>query len=442
MDFTQLRPSKGKVYIETYGCQMNVGDSQVVASILMSANWQIASSAEDASVILLNTCAIRDNAEQKIFGRLIAFHAKRYNNATVGVIGCMAERLGEELFEKADLVVGPDAYRSLPQLIEQAMTGHKAIDTTLSIEETYQEIEPVRTDNNGISAFVSIMRGCNNFCSYCVVPYTRGRERSRPAATILAEVQSLVDNGYREVTILGQNVNSYNDNGITFAQLLTAVAAIDPMLRVRFSTSHPKDLSDELIETMAKTPNIARAIHLPAQSGSDEMLRKMNRKYTRAWYLERMNAIRAAMPDCVITTDLIAGFSGETEEDHKATLTLMREVGYAYAFMYAYSERPGTVASKNMQDDVPQEVKIRRLNEIIALQSELSLASNRQDIGKIEIVLVEGRSKRSDEQLVGRTSGGKVVVFDRTDGIHAGSYAKVEIKSCSSATLKGTFVKS
>lgn len=441
MDYSQLRLAKGKVYIETYGCQMNVGDSEIVASILTADNWQIVDKGEGADVILVNTCAIRENAEQKVLSRLKEFRAKRYSNPTLGVIGCMAERLGETLFAKADLVAGPDVYRTLPHLIEQAQAGIKAINTTLSIEETYEEIDPVRLDGNGILAYVSIMRGCNNYCSYCVVPYTRGRERSRPVATILAEVQRLVETGYREVTLLGQNVNSYSDSQTTFPQLLARVAALDPMLRVRFSTSHPKDLSDELIEVMASTPNIAKSVHLPAQSGSDAMLKKMNRKYTRAWYLDRMNAIRAAMPDCVITTDLIAGFSGETEEDHAATLSLMNEAGYAYAYMYAYSERPGTVACKSMPDDVPSEVKSRRLSEIIAMQSKLSLASNKRDIGSVVTVLVEGESKRSAEQLVGRSSGGKVVVFNRAEGVYKGSLVKVEITSCTPATLKGIVIK-
>lgn len=440
MDYSLLRPKKGKVYIETYGCQMNVGDSDVVASILSADNWTVVEKPEGANVILVNTCAIRDNAEQKVLSRLTEFRAKRYNKPIVGVIGCMAERLGESLFKKADLVAGPDSYRQLPQLLELAQTGIKAIDTTLSVEETYEEIDPVRADHGAILASVSIMRGCNNFCSYCVVPYTRGRERSRPVSTILREVQQLIENGYREVTLLGQNVNSYSDSDTTFPQLLSKVAALDPMLRVRFSTSHPKDLSDELIRVMASTPNIARAVHLPAQSGSDAVLARMNRKYTRAWYLDRMHAIRAAMPDCVITTDLIAGFSGETDEDQQATLSLMREVGYDFAYMFAYSERPGTVAEKSMPDDVPNDVKISRLNEIIALQGELSTQSNKRDIGNVLEVLVEGRSKRSDDQLVGRSSGGKVVVFDRVDGIDKGSYARVEITNYTRATLKGIFV--
>ncbi len=436
-NFSDFRPIKAKVYIETYGCQMNVGDSEIVASLLKKAHYDITKEVKEASVVLINTCAIRDNAEQKIFGRLSEYRSAKHKGLTVGVIGCMAERLGSSLFEKADLVVGPDGYRMLPQLLDQARTGVKGINTELSTTETYSEIEPVRYDSNGISAFVSIMRGCNNFCTYCVVPYTRGRERSRESATILSEVQKLVDSGYKEVTLLGQNVNSYRDGDVTFAELMGKVADLSPELRVRFATSHPKDLSDELIEVMASRSNIARSVHLPVQSGSDNMLRAMNRKYTIEWYMGRLNAIREAMPDCTITTDIIAGFCGESEEDHRSTVELMQEVRYDFAYMFAYSDRPNTVANKTMTDDVAKEDKIRRLSEIIETQNTLSLESNKRDIGKVFTVLVEGRSKRSEEQLVGRSSQNKVIIFDRVEGINPGDYVDVRVSSVSSATLKG-----
>ena len=396
---------------------------------------------EQADVILINTCSIRDNAEQRIWGRLNEL--KRYRKARpgliVGILGCMAERLREQLLEGpwgVDVVAGPDAYRDLPRLVREAEAGGKGVNVLLSTEETYAEIAPVRLDRNGVSAFVAIMRGCNNFCSYCVVPYTRGRERSRDAATIVAEAQSLFDNGYREVTLLGQNVNSYRAGEVDFPELLRRVASISPLLRVRFATSHPKDMSDRLLETMASMPNICRAIHLPAQSGATSMLERMNRKYTREWYLDRIAAIRRYMPDCAITTDLIAGFSGETEEEHAATLSLMREVGYSWAFMFKYSERPGTFAQRNLPDDVPDEVKSRRLQEIIALQNDLSLESNRCDVGREFEVLVESESKRNSGQLSGRTSQNKVVVFDR--GNHRiGDYVRVRVTGCTSATLLG-----
>ncbi len=428
---------KTKVYIESYDCRMTVVYSQIVASILKKENYEIANSVEEATIVLLNTCAIRDNAEQKIFGRLNELRSRKYNNPTVGVIGCMAERLGEALFEKADIVAGPDVYRTLPNLIEQALSGGKVINTVLSNKEMYEDIEPVRLDSNGISAFVAIMRGCNNFCSYCVVPYTRGRERSRSVATILREVQTLIDSGYKEVTLLGQNVNSYCDGDVTFAKLIKQVAELSPELRVRFATSHPKDLSDELIEAMASMPNIAKAFHLPVQSGSNVMLKAMNRKYTVEWYMDRVNALRKAMPGCSITTDIIAGFCGETEDDHRATIELMKSVGYDYAFMFAYSQRPGTVAEQKMSDDVSKEDKIRRLNEIIDTQNLLSLHNNQADIGKKFTVLVEGRSKRSEKQLFGRTSQNKVVVFDKMEGVEKGDYVDVIVRSASSATLKG-----
>lgn len=439
-----LRPLQGtgrKLFVETYGCQMNVGDSEIVVSLMQREGYVYTDRIEQADVIFINTCSIRDNAEQRIWGRLNEL--KRYRKARpgliVGILGCMAERLREQLLEGpwgVDVVAGPDAYRDLPRLVREAEAGGKGVNVLLSTEETYAEIAPVRLDRNGVSAFVAIMRGCNNFCSYCVVPYTRGRERSRDAATIVAEAQSLFDNGYREVTLLGQNVNSYRAGEVDFPELLRRVASISPLLRVRFATSHPKDMSDRLLETMASMPNICRAIHLPAQSGATSMLERMNRKYTREWYLDRIAAIRRYMPDCAITTDLIAGFSGETEEEHAATLSLMREVGYSWAFMFKYSERPGTFAQRNLPDDVPDEVKSRRLQEIIALQNDLSLESNRRDVGREFEVLVESESKRNSGQLSGRTSQNKVVVFDR--GNHRiGDYVRVRVTGCTSATLLG-----
>ena len=448
MQTNTLRPLQGagrKLFIETYGCQMNVGDSEIVVSIMQREGYVYTERLDEADVILINTCSIRDNAEQRIWGRLAEM--KRYRRAkpglVVGIIGCMAERLKERLLDGptgVDVVAGPDAYRDLPHLVREAEAGGKGVNVLLSTEETYAEIAPVRLDRNGVSAFVAIMRGCNNFCSYCVVPYTRGRERSRDPQTIVDEARTLFGNGYREVTLLGQNVNSYRAGEVDFPELLRRVAAISPLLRVRFATSHPKDMSDALLEAMASRPNICRAIHLPAQSGSTGMLRRMNRKYTREWYLDRVAAIRRYLPDCAVTTDLIAGFSGETEEEHAATLSLMREVGYEFAYMFKYSERPGTFASKHLPDDVPDEVKTRRLSEIIALQNELSEASNRRDVGREFEVLVEGRSKRSDAQLSGRTSQNKVVVFDR-GGHGVGEYVRVRITGCSSATLFGEEIK-
>ncbi len=439
MDFSKLKPSvRAKVYIETYGCQMNVGDSQIVASLLSEGGYQIVEKVEDAAIVLLNTCAIRENAEQKIFSRLGQLRgSKGGKRLLIGVIGCMAERLGEALFDKVDIVAGPDSYRTICQLIEQAQNGVKSLNTELLISETYSDIDPVRLGSNGISAFVSIMRGCNNFCSYCVVPYTRGRERSRDMESILAEIKRLLDNGYREVTLLGQNVNSYRSGEATFAQLLERVACLSPDLRVRFATSHPKDLGDDLIETMVKHPNIARHIHLPVQSGSDNMLKAMNRKYSVEWYLGRVDAIKRAMPECTLTTDIIAGFCGESAEDHLQTISLMRRVGYDFAYMFAYSDRPGTVAHRSMSDDVEHDVKIARLNEIIATQNELSQLRNNEDIGCEFEVLVEGVSKRSDEQLYGRTSGNKVVVFDSVEGVGAGDYVRVVVDRATSATLIG-----
>ena len=447
MNYTNLRPITGegkKIFIETYGCQMNVGDSEIVVSIMQQEGYIYTEEIAEADVVLINTCSIRDNAEQRIWGRLSEMRQRRKAKPSlvVGIIGCMAERLKEQLIESdygVDIVAGPDAYRDLPNLIRKAENGEKGINVELSKEETYAEIAPVRLDRNGVSGFIAIMRGCNNFCSYCVVPYTRGRERSRAYDTIVAEARTLFENGYREVTLLGQNVNSYCYGEVGFPELMAMVAEISPLLRVRFATSHPKQIRDRLLEVMAQYDNICKAIHLPAQSGSNVMLDKMNRKYTREWYLERIAAIRRYMPDCAISTDLIAGFCGETEEDHAATLSLMREVGYASAFMFKYSERPGTFSERHFEDDITNEVKTRRLNEIIALQNELSIESNRAEIGKVREVLVEGVSKRSDEQLCGRTSQNKMVVFDRGN-YKEGDYVTVEITGCSSATLLGKTV--
>ncbi|MBQ2417925.1 MAG: tRNA (N6-isopentenyl adenosine(37)-C2)-methylthiotransferase MiaB [Alistipes sp.] len=420
---------------------MNAGDSEIVVSIMQEHGYRYTENINEADIVLINTCSIRDNAEQRIWGRLSAMRQlkKRKPSLLVGIIGCMAERLKEQLIEKGtgvDIVAGPDSYRSLPELVRTAEDGTKGINVELSKEETYAEIAPVRLDRNGVSAFIAIMRGCNNYCAYCVVPYTRGIERSRDPQTIVAEARTLFENGYREVTLLGQNVNSYCFGEVGFPELMAMVAEISPLLRVRFATSHPKDISNRLLEVMARYENICKAIHLPAQSGSNEMLKKMNRKYTREWYLERIAAIRHYMPDCAITTDLISGFCGESLEDHQATLSLMREVGYASAFMFKYSERPGTFSARHFKDDITEEEKTRRLNEVIALQNQLSVESNEAEVGKIRQVLVEGESKRSAEQLCGRTSQNKMVVFDRGDH-KAGDYVMVKITGCSSATLFG-----
>ena len=444
MKINSLRPLTGegrKLFIETYGCQMNAGDSEIVVSIMQQEGYRYTENIDEADIILINTCSIRDNAEQRIWGRLSAMRQlkRRKPSLIVGIIGCMAERLKEQLIEKGtgvDIVAGPDSYRSLPELVRTAEDGAKGINVELSKEETYAEIAPVRLDRNGVSAFIAIMRGCNNYCAYCVVPYTRGIERSRDPQTIVAEARTLFENGYREVTLLGQNVNSYSFGEVGFPELMAMVAEISPLLRVRFATSHPKDISDRLLEVMARYDNICKAIHLPAQSGSNEMLKKMNRKYTREWYLERIAAIRRYMPDCAISTDLIAGFCGETLEDHQQTLSLMKEVGYASAFMFKYSERPGTFSARHFEDDIADDEKTRRLNEIIALQNSLSVVSNEAEIGKVRQVLVEGTSKRSDEQMCGRTSQNKMVIFDRGDH-KAGDYITVKITSCSSATLFG-----
>ena len=448
IQYNQLRPLTGegrKLFIETYGCQMNIGDTELIISILQAHGFRYTETLSEADVVLINTCSIRDNAEQRIWGRLSEMRRlkKQKPSLIVGIVGCMAERLNEQLLDPAtgvDVVAGPDAYRDLPHLLKEAEGGVKGVNVLLSTEETYAEIAPVRIDKNGVSAFISIMRGCNNFCSYCVVPYTRGRERSRDWQTIVAEARQLFANGYREVTLLGQNVNSYRVDEVDFPELMRRVAEVSPLLRVRFATSHPKDMSDRLLEVMASMPNICRAIHLPAQSGSTAMLERMNRKYTREWYLDRIAAIRRYMPDCAITTDLIAGFSGETEEEHQDTLSLMREVGYDFAFMFKYSERPGTFASKHLPDNVPDEIKSRRLQEIIALQNELGLESYKRDVGKEFEVLVEGESRRNTQQLFGRTSQNKVVVFDRHD-YKTGDYVRVRVTDCTSATLLGEAIE-
>ena len=448
MKINTLRPLQGagrKLFIETYGCQMNVGDTEIVVSIMQREGYVYTDRIDEADVILINHCSIRDNAEQRIWGRLreMRRYRRQKPGLLVGIIGCMAERLKEKLLEgddAVDIVAGPDAYRDLPRLVQEAGAGGKGVNVLLSTEETYAEIAPVRLDKNGVSAFVAIMRGCNNYCSYCVVPYTRGVERSRDPQTIVAEVRSLFENGYREVTLLGQNVNSYRFGEVGFPELIRMVAEVSPLLRVRFATSHPKDMSDRLLEVMASMPNICRCIHLPAQSGSTRMLERMNRKYTREWYLDRIAAIRRYLPDCAITTDLIAGFCGEQPEDHEATLSLMREVGYEFAYMFKFSERPNTFAQRHMKDDISDEVKTARLNEIIALQNELSARSNARDVGKEFEILIEGVSKRSDAQLFGRTSQNKVVVFDRGD-CRIGDYARVRVTGSSSATLLGELIE-
>ena len=434
-----------KIYIETYGCQMNVGDSEVIFSILGKEGYERTESMDDADVILANTCSVRDNAEQRIWGRIEVFHKQKEKRSgvVVGIVGCMAERLKDKLLDthKVDLVAGPDSYRTLPTLLRDIAPDKPQINVMLSHEETYADIVPARTDRNGVSAFISIMRGCNNVCSYCVVPYTRGAERSRDPQTIVDEARDVFSKGYKEVTLLGQNVDSYNwkpaeGEGCDFPKLLEMVARISPELRVRFATNHPKDISDELIETMARYDNICNHIHLPVQSGSDRLLEKMRRRYTAEWYLERVAMIREVLPGCGITTDVIAGFCSETEEDHQQTLELFRKVGFDYAYMFYYSERPGTLAARHYPDDVPLDVKTRRLNEIIALQSELSLKSNQNDIGKTFRVLVEGPSKKNPEELCGRSGSNKMCVFPGK-GHKAGDYVDVKVLSCTSATLIG-----
>ena len=437
-----------KLFIETYGCQMNVADSEVVASIMQMDGYALTEKIEEADAIFVNTCSVRANAEQKIYGRLQYFQSlrKKKKQLIVGVMGCMAERVKEELIQvhHADLVVGPDAYLDLPNLVGAVERGEKAINVELSTQETYKDVIPLKLPGVHISGFVSIMRGCNNFCTYCIVPYTRGRERSRDVESILNEIRDMRDKGFKEVTLLGQNVNSYrferNDEVITFPRLLALVAEEVPQMRVRFTTSHPKDMSDETLEVIAAHDNLCKMIHLPAQSGSDRILKEMNRKYTRAWYLDRIAAIRRILPDCAISTDLFCGFHCETDADYEQTLSLMREVGYDSAFLFKYSERPGTYASKHLPDDVPEEEKIRRLQGMIDLQNQLSEESNRRDIGKTFEVLIEGFSKRSREQLFGRTSQNKVVIFDKQD-LHVGQFIQVKITRASSATLFGEVVK-
>lgn len=438
-----------KLFIETYGCQMNVADSEVIASVMKMAGYSVAETLEEADAVFLNTCSIRENAEQKIFNRLEFFHSmkKKKKHLIVGVLGCMAERVKDDLIANhhVDIVVGPDAYLSLPDLMAAVEAGEKAINVELSTTETYRDVIPSRICGNHISGFVSIMRGCNNFCTYCIVPYTRGRERSRDVESILNEVADLVAKGYKEVTLLGQNVNSYrfekpDGEVVTFPMLLRMVAGAAPGMRVRFTTSHPKDMSDETLEVIAQMPNVCKHIHLPVQSGSSRILKLMNRKYTREWYLERVAAIRRIIPDCGLTTDIFSGFHSETEEDHALSLSLMEECAYDAAFMFKYSERPGTYASKHLADDIPEEVKVRRLNEIIALQNRLSAEANQRCIGKTYEVLVEGVSKRSKDQLFGRTEQNRVVVFNR--GTHrTGDFVRVRITEASSATLKGEEVE-
>jgi len=420
---------------------MNVADSEVVASVMQMAGYEATSDIAEADAVFLNTCSVRDNAEQKIYRRLEALDAERRKRGRliVGVLGCMAERVKEELLERygADLVAGPDAYLSLPDLVAQAETGHKAINIELSTSETYRDVVPQRIGlGHKIGGFVSIMRGCNNFCHYCIVPYTRGRERSRDVESILREVHDLNDRGFKEVTLLGQNVNSYNFNGMGFPSLLRTVAETAPEMRIRFTTSHPKDMSDETLQVIADMPNICRHIHLPVQSGSNRILGLMNRKYTREWYMDRVAAIRRIIPDCGLSTDIFVGYCSETEEDHQQSLSLIREVGYDSAFMFKYSERPGTYASKHLPDDISEEVKIRRLNELIALQTEMSALQNKKDEGREFEVLVEGFSKRSRSQLCGRTEQNKMVVFDKGQH-HIGETVRVRITGSTSATLLG-----
>ena len=440
--------SNKKLFIETYGCQMNVADSEVVASIMQMDGYELTDRIEEADAIFVNTCSVRDNAEQKIYGRLQYFQSlrKKKHGLVVGVLGCMAERVREELIEvhHADLVVGPDSYMDLPNLVGAVERGEKAINVELSTTETYKDVIPLKLPGATISGFVSIMRGCNNFCTYCIVPYTRGRERSRDLESILNEIRDMQEKGFKEVTLLGQNVNSYlYDNGteqITFPMLLERVAEAFPTLRIRFTTSHPKDMSDDTLRVIAAHDNLCKMIHLPAQSGSSRILKVMNRKYTREWYLDRISAIRRLVPDCAISTDLFCGFHSETEEDYQETLSLMREVGYDSAFLFKYSERPGTYASKHLADDVPEEVKIRRLQGMIDLQNQLSDESNKRDIGKVFEVLIEGFSKRSREQLFGRTSQNKVVIFDKQN-FKVGQFIRVKIERATSATLFGTPVE-
>jgi len=430
-----------RLFIETYGCQMNVADSEVVASVMKMAGYEPCNSVEEADAVFLNTCSVRDNAEQKILRRLEflqSLRRKKGGSLIVGVLGCMAQRVKDSLIEEyhADLVVGPDAYLTLPELVAQVECGQKAINVELSTTETYRDIIPERLCGPNISGFVTIMRGCNNFCHYCIVPYTRGRERSRDVQSILSEVKDLEQRGFKEVTLLGQNVNSYRQEDISFPDLLRQVAHAVPGMRIRFTTSHPKDMSDETLRVIAEEPNVCRHIHLPVQSGSNSVLQRMNRRYTREWYLERVEAIRRIIPDCGLTTDIFVGYSGETEEDHQLSLQLMRECAFDSAFMFKYSERPGTYASRHLPDDVPEETKLRRLNELIALQNELSAQSNRRCVGQEFDVLLEGVSKRNREQLFGRTSQNRVVIIDR-NGHRPGQTVRATITDSSSATLIG-----
>ncbi len=451
-----------RYYIESYGCQMNFSDSEIVASILGESGFEGTRNIEDADLVLVNTCSIRDNAEQRVRNRLREFNMikDRKPGMVIGILGCMAERLKEQLLEEeklVDIVAGPDAYRALPGLIEEAETGQKAVNVLLSREETYADINPVRLSSNGVTAFISIMRGCDNMCSFCVVPFTRGRERSRDPKSIVHEAKYLFEKGYREVTLLGQNVDSYrfsddeklkgkklieakyDDDVTNFANLLELVAQVDPKLRVRFSTSHPKDMTDDVLEVMAQYENVCNYIHLPVQSGNSEVLERMNRTYTREWYFDRIDAIRRIVPECAISTDIIAGFCGETEDQHKETLSLMEEVRYEMAYMFYYSERPGTLAAKRYEDDIPTKVKKKRLQEIIHLQNGHSLERNKKDIGNVYEVLVEGTSKKSDEQLFGRNSQNKVIIFDKHD-FKPGDYVSVEVFDCTSATLFGKVI--
>ena len=437
-----------KLYIETYGCQMNVADSEVVAAVMQMAGYEMCQDEAEADAIFMNTCSVRENAENKIYNRLDTLHAeqKKGRKVILGVLGCMAERVKDDLIENhhAQLVAGPDSYLNLPDMIAQAEAGNKAIDIALSKTETYKDVVPKRVALAKISGFVSIMRGCDNFCHYCIVPYTRGRERSRDVDSILNEVRNLQQQGYKEVTLLGQNVNSYrfvNEEGqtIDFPQLLRLVAEAVPTMRIRFSTPHPKDMSDATLRVIAEVPNVCRHIHLPIQSGSDKVLKLMNRKYTVEWYLSRVKAIRELVPDCGLSTDIFVGYHGETEADHEESLRIMREVGYDSAFMFKYSERPGTYASKHLPDDVPEDVKLRRLNELIMVQNENSARANHAEVGNVREVLVEGPSKRSREQLCGRTEQNKMVVFDKGNH-HIGEYVKVRITGSTSATLFGEAV--
>lgn len=444
-----------KLYIESYGCQMNFADSEIVASILLDQGFETTGDYKEADVVFINTCSIRENAEQRVRNRLSQFGAEKRRNPKliVGVLGCMAERLKSKFLEEeklVDVVVGPDAYRELPQLLNEVESGHKAINVLLSREETYADISPVRLNGNGITAFISIMRGCDNMCSFCVVPFTRGRERSRDPHSIMAEAQDLFDRGYKEVTLLGQNVDSYKWKGndaddsaeieVNFAQLLEKVALISPELRIRFSTSHPKDITDEVLYTIAKYDNICNYIHLPVQSGSSRVLELMNRTYTREWYINRIDAIRNIIPDCAISSDIIAGFCTETEEEHQETLSIMDYVKYDFAFTFSYSERPGTLAARKFEDDIPEDVKKRRLSEILIKQQETSLYRLQQFVGKTVRILVEGTSKKSDKDFCGRNDQNAMVVFPATEGVTAGQYVYVHIDRCTSATLLGTVV--